>query len=326
MDTIATPVAVTDQHRHHPKYQEIERLIREHGYIAIADHPGLRHQLQYLQRRRLLRPLCPGHLVRAGTEDDPDLRIRVVSAWHPDGVLLGAAAARASFAPDIAVPVIVMATTRKRRSPAGVRLVRWQVPDEHVAEHHGLRHTRPALTALDLARDDDGATIDEVLRRGLATLAHLHRALRATPYRLGNPVRRFLVDDSRDEPWSPAERLAHRILRAAGITGWSTNLRVSLPQGRHGFIDIAFDHLGIAIEIDGHGHHGHTENRAQFEQDRWKRSSIAADGWTVLQLTYRQLTEQLDWVLDVVSRTIQQRTWWARGRRARRREDHTAAA
>ena len=310
MDTTATPlplIPLTDRHRHHPKYLEIERLIREHGFVVLAEHPDLRHQLQYLQRRRLLVPMCPGHLVRAGTEGDPDLRIRVVSAWHPDGVLMGAAAARATFAPDIDVPVVVMASTRKRRSPDGVRLVRWTVPGEHIGEHHGLRFTRPALTALDLARDDDGATIDEVLRRGLATLAHLHRALRATPYRLGNPVRRFMVDDSRDIPWSPAERLTHRILRAAGITGWSTNLRVSLPQGRHGFIDVAFDDLGIAIEVDGYGHHGHTENRADFEQDRWKRSSLVADGWVVIQLTYRQLTEHLDWVLDVVRRTLRLR-------------------
>lgn len=326
MDNVTRPIPLTDQHRHHPKYLEIERLIREQGYIAIADHPDLRHQLQYLQRRRLLVPLCPGHLVRAGTEDDPDLRIRVVSAWHPDGVLLGAAAARATFAPDIDVPVIVMATSRKRRSPDGVRLIRWTVPDEHIGEHNGLRFTRPALTALDLSRDDDGATIDEVLRRGLATLTHLHRALRATPYRLGNPVRRFMVDDSRDVPWSPAERLGHRILRAAGITGWSTNLRVSLPQGRHGFIDIAFDELKIAVEIDGYGHHGHTENRAQFERDRWKRASIVADGWVVIPLTYLQLTEQLDWVLDVIGQTIRHRTAWLRGGRRRQPEPHTTAA
>lgn len=326
MDTFTECLTITEQHRHHPKYVEIERLIREHGFIVVGAHPELRHQVQYLQRRRLLVRLCPGHLVRAGTEDDPDLRIRVASSWHPDGVLMGAAAARATFAPDIDVPVVVMASKRKRRSPDGVRLVRWDVPDEHVGEHNGLRFTRPALTALDLARDDDGAAIDQVFRLGLATLDHLRRALRATPYRLGNPVRRFMVDDSRDVPWSPAERLAHRILREARITGWSTNRRVSLPQGRHGFIDIAFDDLMIAIEIDGYGYHGHDEHRADFEHDRWKRSNITGDGWAVLQLTYRQLTEQLDWVVEVIKRTIQHRTALLRGRRRRPAKAATLAA
>jgi len=287
-----------------PGYEEIERLLREHGFLSRAAHRHLRHQMDYLQRRRLLVAVCPGFYVRAGTETDVDLRIRVTAAWHPDGILMGAAAARLSFDPDIEVPVIVMATRRKRRAPQGIRLIRCEVPDEHVTQRDGIRLTRAALTALDLSRHDDGAAIDTILREGLAQLRHLRRALKATPYRLGNPVRRAMVDDSRDEPWSPAERRAHRVLRDARITGWETNLRISLPEGRHGFLDIVFDDVKFAIEVDGYGYHGQTENRDAFELDRWKQACASADGWTIIRLTWRHLTEHPEWVVDVVRRIL----------------------
>lgn len=304
-----------------PEYDEIERILRQHGYLARAEHPHLRHQVEYLRRHRLVVALAPGFYVRAGTEDDVDLRIRVAAAWHPDGIMTGAAAARLSFAPMAEVPTIVMATRRKRRAPRGIRLVRCELPDEHVTEREGIRLTRPALTALDLSRHDDGAAIDQLLREGLVRLDHLWRALKATPYRLGNPIRRAMVHDSRDLPWSPAERRTHRLLRDARITGWETNQRISLPQGRHGFLDITFDDVRLAIEVDGYGYHGQVENRANFEQDRWKQACAVADGWTVLRFTWRQLTEEPDWVVAVVTRTLQ---WLRRGRRRPRPDAGTA--
>lgn len=301
-----------------PEYADIERELREHGYIARAAHPALRHQLQYLQRRRLIVSLCPGFYVRAGTEADVDLRIKVAAAWHPDGIMTGRAAARLSFDPGSEVQVITMATRRKRRAPAGIVLVRCDLPDDHVTERGGIRLTRPALTALDLSRHDDGAAIDQILREGLAQVKHLWRALEATRFRLGNPARRAMAFDSRDAPWSPAERRTHRLLREHDITGWGTNRRISLPAGRHGFLDVTFDDVMLAVEVDGYGHHGQVEDRDAFEHDRWKADCAVADGWTVLRITWRQITEHPEWVVDVIRRTLHRLRRDQRPRRVRR--------
>lgn len=304
---MGTLTGLTENHRHWAKYREIDRILREHGWVAPRDHPDLRNQLSYLQRRRILVPLCPGFLVSADTVDDVDLRIRVLQAWHPDGVLMGAAAARVSFDPDIEVQQIVMATTTKRRAPRGTRLIRWDVPDDHVHTTRGMRHTSPALTAIDLSRHDNGAAIDTALRVGATRLRDLRDALKDTRYRLGNPVRRAMIHDSRDLPWSQSERRTHGLLRDAGLTGWETNQRVSLPHGRHGFIDISFAEYRIAIEVDGYGFHGESESREQFETDRFKQSSLVAQGWVVLRFTWRQLVDHPDWVIAMVRQTLASR-------------------
>ena len=60
-----------------------------------------------------------------------------------------------------------------------------------------------------------------------------------TPHRAGNLEKLKLLIDSRNEPWSAAERLSHRLLRAAHITGWETNLPVYI-DGQVYYLDIAF--------------------------------------------------------------------------------------
>jgi len=178
-----------------------------------------------------------------------------------------------------------------------------------------------------------------VLRRRLATLDQLWEALRVTRSRLGNPARRDLLLDSRDRPWSQAERVAHRVLRLGGLTGWVTNLGVNL-SGRRAYIDVAFEEFRVAIEVDGYRFHGlqggdlanpeadpdndadaddaEVESREVFEGDRWKGCELTADGWLVLRVTWRQLTQHSDWVLRVVKATLALRGWTSRAPHTRR--------
>ena len=114
----------------------------------------------------------------------------------------------------------------------------------------GLRCTAPALTALDLIDYFGGEAIDVLLRGRQATLLHLHEALAATTYRRSNEQRRQIVLESRENPWSPPERLAHRLLRDAGITGWVGNLRV-VVRGHAYSVDIGFPEINLAVESTG---------------------------------------------------------------------------
>lgn len=152
----------------------------------------------------------------------------------------------------------------------------------------GLRMTVPALTALDLAAERGGEGIDRALLRRSATLAQMHDALSLTSGRRGNVLRRAMLHDSRDEPWSEAERTCHALLRVAGIRGWRTNVAVSCGDERY-FLDVAFERLKVAVEVDGYAYH-RAENRRQFHHDREKWSRLTAAGWLVLHVTWEQLT------------------------------------
>ena len=57
-------------------------------------------------------------------------------------------------------------------------------------------------------------------------------------------------------------------------------------EGRLYYIDIAFPHVKLAIEIDGRRHE---EDQDLFESDRWRQNALVADGWRVLRFTWEML-------------------------------------
>ncbi|WP_426571631.1 endonuclease domain-containing protein [Aquihabitans sp. McL0605] len=58
---------------------------------------------------------------------------------------------------------------------------------------------------------------------------------------------------------------------------------VKRPDGRSGFIDLAYPRWHIAIELDGWAEHG---LRSAFDPDRVRGNDLALLGWTVLRFTW----------------------------------------
>jgi very-short-patch-repair endonuclease len=280
---------------------EVELLVRRGGgLISRRDHPALANTMAWLVRQGKLVAVLPGIYAPPEVASNVEVLMRAVSLRHPDAVVLGGAAARASFWPDAPMRTIdVAASTRLARRP-GYTFSRRHIPVELVVERARLRYTAPALTAIDLATFDCADAIDHALRTRAATLGGMYEALRLTPNRAGNQQRLKLLIDSRNEPWSAAERLAHRILRAAGLTGWRTNFPIFL-DGRLYYIDIAFPHLKLAIEIDGRLHE---EDVDLFESDRWRQNALVADGWRVLRFTWQMLREHPEVVVAAILQAL----------------------
>lgn len=273
---------------------EVRALVRREGVVTRREHPTLGGAIDWLVRGGELRAVLPG--VYAATDQAGDFRIRVaaLSRWSPDAVLTGAAAARLTFWPSLRVDVVEAASQRRGSYP-GFRLISRVVPDELLVEHRGLRIAAPALTALDLCADGTDA-IDHVLRTRAATLAGLWRAFELTPGRRGNRQRLRHLLDSRDEPWSAAERLCHRLLRDAGITGWEPNLPVR-AGGRRYFLDVAFPDVGLVVEIDGRLHE---DDPDVFENDRWRQNALVLDGWVVVRFTWAMLMGHPETVIETI--------------------------
>lgn len=280
---------------------DIHRVLAQEGVIALRDHPDLVGPIRWLVRRGDLHAVLPGVYAPLPARDIFDTRIRALMTWDPNAVLVAGAAARVSFWPTIHAPIVTCALKHHRQPQPGFHFSRRQVPTELVLSRAGLRYTSPALTALDLCETLGGDAIDEALRTRATTLKHLHRALELTSSRIGNAERRRLLLDSRDEPWSAAERKFHRLLRAAGITAWKAN-RPLLISGSLFFIDVAFRHIKLAIEIDGRLYHNDSE---VFETDRWRQNLLILDGWCVLRFTSSMIDERPTEVIAMVREALE---------------------
>jgi very-short-patch-repair endonuclease len=253
----------------------------------------------------MLQRILPGVYADVGVEVTPVLRAHAAMLWSADAVLTGSIAAALSFWPMRRVDVVSV-VGRFRGFAVGFTFERRSVPPELVWRSGRLRFTSPALTALDLCSADDGDAIDEVLRTRAATLSELRLAFARCPGRTGNPGRQRLLLDSRDEPWSAAERSAHRLLRKEGITGWRSNYRIRAGERTY-FIDIAFPSEKVAVEIDGRSFH---KDALVFESDRRRQNLVTLAGWTVLRFTWRMLQEAPEDVVATI-RSALRRAWRA---------------
>ena len=283
----------------HTLQDEVRSLVDREGVISRADHPELRGATERLLRSGELVPVLPGIYSTPAHGGDRVVRL-LAAARDPDAVFVERTAAQLTFWPQLSGDQVCCATRTEMKPRAGFRFDRRHVPPELVHERRGLRMTVPALTALDLCVEEGGDAIDRALRTRTATLAGLHRAFELTRNRRGNKDRRSLLLDSRDEPWSEAERLAHRLLRSAGITGWRANRKVVI-EGHVYYIDVAFPALKLAIEIDGRLHE---TNEDLFESDRWRQNALVLEGWMVLRFTWTMLVDNPEVVLHDIRRAM----------------------
>ncbi|SDD97673.1 DUF559 domain-containing protein [Auraticoccus monumenti] len=278
----------------------LSHLLHTDGFVVLSEHPQLRSAVESATRRGRLHKLLPGVYA-----PDPDAlsvaaKSMAVCAWDPEAVVTGDAALRLFLQHGRAGAAVDVATPAKHRPQRCYRFSCRRVPPELVVHGRRLRVVKPALAAIDLAVTDDGSAIDLVLRQRAATLAQLRAALAATPRRHGNARRAEVVLDSRDAPWSPAERRAHRILRGAGVGGWRANVPIEVARRTY-YGDIVFARERVVLEVDGFEFHS---TREAFELDRRRQNDLQLDGWLVLRVTWLMLEDEPEVVLDWVRRAL----------------------
>lgn len=287
---------------------DIEELFRSNGgVIRRSDHPEYKRRLDGLCQRGVLDSPLPGVFCPPGATKEFQTAVRAGWLWAgPDAVLLGRAAAKLTFWRDVEATAYEFAVRRKHHGEHGPwTLTQRHIPPELIWHRGGLQISSPALTAIDLAAGPDGGEIiDRALRSRTTTLWQLGRALELTPGRDGNRLRAALLRDSRDSPWSEGERSLHRLLRANRIKGWTTNHWVDLPNllpQTGAFIDVLFKKQKVALEVDGYEFHS---DRDAFEKDRRRRNELELAGYRVLNFTWRQITEDPDWVISCIRRAL----------------------
>jgi very-short-patch-repair endonuclease len=282
----------------------IEHLLTDDPVLLVRDHRYLRHAVLRGTEAGRLRRLLPGVYVDAGRADEVTIKATAVARWDPSAVICGRAAAALTYWPEIAVGPLLVASPVRHAGQRGFTFVERRIPPDLVREVEHVRTTVPALTAVELATSDFTDPIDIALRKRVASLPSMHQAIELTRHRRGHTDRRRVLLDSRDEPWSAAERLAQRIYRRAGIDGWSTNLKTVVPDVGTYYLDFAFRRERVASEIDGRLHESDVD---LFESDRVRQNALMLRGWLVLRFTWHMLDQDPAYVVATTREALAQR-------------------
>lgn len=285
--------------------EDIQQLLRDGGgVIRRSDQPpGLTYRVDRCRARGELVTVLPGVLAAPESLESWELRLAAGLAWlGPDAVVARQSAARLTFWQDCRHDTIELTVDRTPpRIRPGWAVTRSAIPPEMLWVRNGARVTCPAYTAVHLAGlTNDADVIDRVLRSRTARLDDLWRALAAMPARPGNQLRASLLRDSRDAPWSELERRGHRLLRQHRISGWRTNVWVQAGSDGY-YVDVLFRHAKLVVEFDGWEFHS---DRQAFENDRRRRNELVLAGYTVLNFTWLQVTEDPDWVIRCIKRAL----------------------
>ncbi|QIK71961.1 DUF559 domain-containing protein [Propioniciclava coleopterorum] len=271
--------------------------------VTRRDHPQWANQLTHGSRVGEIVALLPGVYCRASVAAEIPVRLLAVIRADPNSVLTHGAAALAGYDPHRPCPSPIVAAAPHRASKWPLaHFERRRIPAEWTHRFRGLRFTHPAWTALDLAATEGPRAIDEALRLGVP-LDAMEAALAARPGRRGNLQVRDWLAESRDRPFSFAERAAHLALRDAGVEGWRGNLRLRL-SGRDVILDIAFEAERLAVEIDGFAFHSSAK---AFNHDRLRDADLMAAGWAVLRLPASLVLDEPDRFVRLVRRALSHR-------------------
>lgn len=259
-----------------------DELARGGGVLARRDHPGLASRIDRALRDGELQPLLRGVYATPNDAGRLTVRTRAVALADPAAIICGeAAAVLHGWLTDDGQ--CVEASSLLLHDRDWLAISQRAIPLRFIRQVGRVRCTSQAMTAIDLIPTHGAAALDQALRRRVP-LVDLRAALAATPNRKGNALRREALLDSRDRPWSAAERCAHRALREAGIKGWAANHPVIADPHDPpiAWLDIAFSKLRLAIEIDGAEYH---LNRSGFERDRARDEVLSLHGWQVVRFS-----------------------------------------
>lgn len=276
--------------------RQISALLATEGVITVARHPALCRSLRRLVAAGVLSRPLPGTFVPADSGYDGWLR--AISAWTGGEGALHAATAASLWLGTPPGPITYLAHptlhTRGR-----ILVWRHRVEPSFVVNRAGVSTVTPAYAAVEVAATDDGRALTEVLRRRLATPDDIEEALTSLAGTTGQAVRRCVVASCIANPWSYAELRLHRILRAAGITGWVANVPLRVA-GQVLHPDVLFADLKIVIEFDGREHHtSHTD----FIEDREKQNAYVTCGYLVLRFGWHHL-EDPDYIVATIRKAL----------------------
>lgn len=199
----------------------------------------------------------------------------------------GTAAALWGFAPEPDTASVTLAG-RNIRQPPGLKIHRVGALDiRDVRLHQGVPVTAPARALIDYAAAaGDVAVADAVNEarvQGLVDDRQLEEAMERCPGRSGVGRVKALLARERGPAItrSDMEKRLRALVEQAQLPWPQFNVRL------HGFlVDALWEDARVVVEADGYLVHG---GRSAFESDRRRDQVLAAAGYVVVRIAWRQL-------------------------------------
>jgi very-short-patch-repair endonuclease len=228
----------------------------------------------------------------------PELRDRALQLAVPGSVLAGPSAARALGMPITDQRACLLVQARRRVRIPGADLLYGELDPADFAMADGVPITWRQRTVFDclrvLSRPAAIDLLDEALQQGWASIDSLVDHTRVHIGHRGVPKVVSLLREAVTGTRSGAERILLRLLREAGICGWSMHAPIVGPAGPVTFGDVVFSRGRLVVEVNGWAYQTSAD---RLEQDRQRLNRLAEVGWAVLSFTWRDLTERPDEVV-----------------------------
>lgn len=207
------------------------------------------------------------------------------------------------LAPVTERDVQVTVVGANRRSRGDIYVHRTQRLDRRdVRLIRGIPVTGPARTIIDFAAeagpDELEHAVAEAYALELMTDRELCEAIERTPNRAGVAAIRAQLRREAGPQWtqSEGERRMLRLIRAAGLPVPQTQVRIAGWPA-----DFLWAEQRLIVEVDGYPFHS---GRRAFERDRRRDQAHIAAGYTVIRVTWRQLTEEPLAVVATIARVL----------------------
>jgi very-short-patch-repair endonuclease len=190
------------------------------------------------------------------------------------------------FVETIARPVDVTVLRGSHRARDGLVIHRAGSLD--TTRQRGIPVTTPAQTCLDLAGVVDLGELERAVAeaqvKGVVREKQLRDVIARNPGRHGVACLKAILEVGPQYTAAESERRMLALARMADLPRPEANARLLRYR-----VDFLWRDQKLIVEIDGFATHGH---RRAFENDRRRNATLVAAGYTVMQVTWRQLTDE----------------------------------
>jgi very-short-patch-repair endonuclease len=187
-------------------------------------------------------------------------------------------------------PIDILISGRNAASRPGIIVHRSTIVPVEFGYIRGIPVTSPARTICDLAGREPMHAVEQLLidarRARCVTDAELYAVLDRAPHRKGHAKVRALLEDEMEEGYSRsrAERRLRALVKQADLPCPTYNRKVCTL-----LVDAVWWGLKFVVEVDGRKDHG---TPWAFENDRRRDQILAAAGYRVIRITWRQLVNE----------------------------------
>ena len=282
--------------RDRPDVWIAELAARQYGVVTRAQLAAAGFGRGAIEHRLAVGRL---HLIHRGVYSVGHPRLTREGTWLAGvlaagkGAVLSHRSAAALWQLLLPSPTAVEVTVPISRSPGpGIMAHESPLAADEIAERKGIPVTTVPRTLLDLVTVAPRSLVARAFREGqvrrLVTVDALAALVDRHPKRRGNATLRAILADAgygTGITRSDLEALFTSFLRHHSLPPPRRNVHLQVG-GMSLEADYVWPESRLIVELDGQAFH---DTATAFEQDRARDRALAAHGWTVIRVTWRQL-------------------------------------